>query len=308
MTLCEGAPAVGGGAPGRPRGRRPRGARTRLLPLLALAGLMVQLAGCAAGPTDGSPAGGEPEVLWFAPSSFADVAGPLAAAYEDAARAAGAPVEVTVNLGSSAQLVQQVNSGAAPDVLVTADDQAPGALQRPEAYRRIGTAAENGLVLVVGPDTPLAASAGAEAPAAPPTTELLDWLAEARVALCAPEVPCGRAAQSWTDRQPVEIAADATQESNVRAVLAKVASGQADAGFVYTTDAAAAGDAVAALPLDAPPNRYPVLVRSGEGEDDDGGSGDHAREAFARWLLDEQAQSILTDAGFEPGGPGGVAG
>ncbi|GAA3700472.1 hypothetical protein GCM10022377_12140 [Zhihengliuella alba] len=238
--------------------------------------------------------------MWFAPSSFTDVAGPLAEAYEGAARAAGDPVDVTVNLGSSAQLVQQVNSGAAPDVLVTADEQAPGALESPEEFERIGTAAANGLVLVVGRDTPLAAEAGGAGPAGPPSQELLDWLAGARVAVCAPEVPCGRAAHAWLAGRPGGIVQDATQEANVRAVLAKVSSGQADAGFVYTTDAAAAGDAVAALPLDAPRNRYPVLVPVGP--DHDGGD---AGEDFARWLLAEDAQALLGEASFEPGGQAG---
>ena len=60
---------------------------------------------------------------------------------------------------------------------------------------------------------------------------------------CADDAPCGKVAarRCWT-RHGVT-AEPASLEVDVRAILAKVTSGEADAGLVYATDAVAAGDA-----------------------------------------------------------------
>ncbi|WP_165391907.1 molybdate ABC transporter substrate-binding protein [Zhihengliuella halotolerans] len=239
---------------------------TRAAAALAGAGALALAAtGCAAG---------EAHLVFAAPSSFADVAPKLADAY--AAEHEG--TRPTITLGSSAQLVQQANAGTAPDVLVTADERAPEALTDPGDYEHLGVVAANTLVLVTGD-------------AARAHDDVAAWLPAARVALCAPDVPCGRAADAWLRESGLESAvADASLEANVRQVLSKVSSGQADAGFVYATDAAA-DPSLTAIPLEAEANRYPVLV----------GESDAARD-FGSWLLGDEAQEILTDAGFEPGG------
>lgn len=239
----------------------------RAAALAALSVLALAASGCASA---------EAPVVFAAPSSFADVAPELADAY-----AAGHPgARPTVTLGSSAQLVQQANTGTAPDVLVTADERAPAALADPDAYEHLGIVAANALVLVAGD-------------AAHADDDVAAWLPDARVALCAPDVPCGRAADAWLRGRGLEWAvADASLEANVRQVLTKVSSGQADAGFVYATDAAA-DPSLTAVPLDAEPNRYPVLVSGG----------DAARD-FGAWLLGDEAREILGEAGFAPGGGG----
>ena len=60
---------------------------------------------------------------------------------------------------------------------------------------------------------------------------------------CADEVPCGRVALGLLESNGVT-AEPASLEEDVKSTLEKVTSGEADAGFVYATDAVAAGDAV----------------------------------------------------------------
>ena len=64
------------------------------------------------------------------------------------------------------------------------------------------------------------------------------------VVVCAPEVPCGAAAVKVEDATGVDIS-PVSEEQSVTDVLAKVTSGEADAGLVYVTDVIAAGDDVA---------------------------------------------------------------
>ncbi|MBG6083792.1 molybdate ABC transporter substrate-binding protein [Zhihengliuella flava] len=236
------------------------------------------LAGCA---VDESP------VVFAAPASFTDVAPELIEAYQSTHPG----TEITLTLASSARLVQQVNAGHRADVLVTADVAALEALDPGTGYERLGTVAENGLMLVTSESTAL--PAGVEGAAAEGAdAALAAWLPDITVALCAPDVPCGRAAHAWLqDHEAESIREDASLESNVRQVLTKVSEGQAEAGFVYTTDAAAAPQ-LNAVPLDAPVNEYPVLVPASAAAEAPGAD-------FARWLMTEPAQDLLASAGFE---------
>ncbi|GAA1138203.1 extracellular solute-binding protein [Nesterenkonia lutea] len=81
-------------------------------------------------------------------------------------------------------------------------------------------------------------------------------------------------------------------------VLGKVRSGEADAGLVYSTDvrlAAAEVDAVDIPEAAEFPNRYPaaVLAESAQPE---------AAAAFLEFLLTEDGQRPLREAGFTPAG------
>lgn len=92
-----------------------------------------------------------------------------------------------------------------------------------------------------------------------------------------------------------------SQETDVRSILGKVGLGEADAGFVYATDARTASDRVTAIALPAwaqPPVRYAVaIVRS---------SGSRADAvAFVNRLLSKAGQTKLAAAGFVA--PKGIA-
>lgn len=87
-----------------------------------------------------------------------------------------------------------------------------------------------------------------------------------------------------------------SNEDSVTGVLTKVELGEADAGFVYVTDAEGAGSSVRAVTLPQSAQAvavYPVTpVKASR----------HLAqaEAFARFLLGTQAQAVLQRAGFGP--------
>jgi molybdate transport system substrate-binding protein len=85
-----------------------------------------------------------------------------------------------------------------------------------------------------------------------------------------------------------------SQTTDVTQTVAQIATGQGDAGFVYVTDAKAAGGRVRAieLPPQAKPNTkdYIAIVRSGKNE--------AAAQAFVKKVLSPQGQATLQAAGF----------
>jgi molybdate transport system substrate-binding protein len=87
-----------------------------------------------------------------------------------------------------------------------------------------------------------------------------------------------------------------SNETDVRGVLAKVALGEADAGFVYATDAATARDRVRAfaLPARAQANvRYGICITTPARDD-------NAARAFVERVLRKAGQTKLVAAGFLP--------
>ena len=87
-----------------------------------------------------------------------------------------------------------------------------------------------------------------------------------------------------------------SQETDVRAVTGKVALGQADAGFVYITDARAVSDQVNVIRIPAwaqPRVRYEIAVVSKSTKK-------AAAQAWIRTLLSPKGQAALKAYGFLP--------
>ena len=87
-----------------------------------------------------------------------------------------------------------------------------------------------------------------------------------------------------------------SQETDVRAVTGKVALGQADAGFVYVTDALAVADRVTVIRIPAwaqPRVRYEIAVVSRS-------SKKAAAQAWVKTLLSARGQAALKEYGFLP--------
>ncbi len=83
-------------------------------------------------------------------------------------------------------------------------------------------------------------------------------------------------------------------QSSVTDVLDKVTSGQADAGLVYVTDAAGAGDKVTAVKFaeaSGVVNTYPIAVLSSAPEAD-------LAQEFVDMVAGEAGQQVLKQAGF----------
>ena len=87
-----------------------------------------------------------------------------------------------------------------------------------------------------------------------------------------------------------------SRESDVKAVTGKVALGQADAGFVYVTDARPVSDQVSVIRIPAwaqPRVRYEIAVVSTS-------SRKAAAQAWIKTLLSHKGQAVLKSFGFLP--------
>ena len=87
-----------------------------------------------------------------------------------------------------------------------------------------------------------------------------------------------------------------SQESDVKAVTGKVALGQADAGFVYVTDARAVRDQVTVIRIPAwaqPRVRYEIAVVVELDQK-------AAAQAWVKMLLRQKGQAALKAYGFLP--------
>jgi molybdate transport system substrate-binding protein len=87
-----------------------------------------------------------------------------------------------------------------------------------------------------------------------------------------------------------------SQETDVRAVTGKVALGQADAGFVYVTDARSVNDRVTVIRIPAwaqPRVRYEIAVVSSS-------SRKAAARAWIQRIRSARGQAALREFGFLP--------
>lgn len=192
------------------------------------------------------------------------------------------------NFAASGVLLQQIAQGAPVDVFASADQDTMnrGAEQKlidPASRRDF---AANSLVLV----EPAREAVGLKA--------LQDLAAPGvrRIAVGKPAtVPVGRytrqvleGAGLWGALEPKFVQAD-----SVRQVLDYVSRGEVEAGFVYRTDAAVAGDRVriAFAPAGHTPVTYPVAVVAGSRQQALAGE-------FVRFLATPDAQAVLARHGF----------
>jgi molybdate transport system substrate-binding protein len=159
---------------------------------------------------------------------------------------------VKFSFGGSSTLVAQIQQGAIGDVFASADQ--PNMQKAVDAGLVAGSPyvfAHNRLEIVVEAGNPKH------------ITGLSDLARSGLVVvLCAPVVPCGRYGTQALQKSGVSVR-PASQETDVKAVLSKVALGEADAGLVYVTDVKAAGGAVQGIEIPLGLNvvaDYPVAV------------------------------------------------
>ncbi|WP_415950443.1 molybdate ABC transporter substrate-binding protein [Streptomyces sp. KLOTTS4A1] len=255
--------------------------RRRFAAALATAAVLVPLAGCggAGGSGDGDASGTGLTVL--AASSLTDVFETAGAVYEKAHPG----TTVTFSFAGSQELAAQVKQGAPADVLVTANRKTMDDVMDDVRADTGDPAviARNRLVIAVGKGNPK----GVEGIGDLTRNDL-------RVVLAAPEVPVGRYSRQVLDRQDLAVK-PVSHEPNVRAVLSKVALGEADAGIVYETDLAAAGGKAQGVAVPDAQNAitdYPAAaLRTSRNAE--------AAAEFVKWLGSDEAQKILTDAGFQ---------
>ena len=159
---------------------------------------------------------------------------------------------VKFSFAGSSTLVTQIQQGAPADVFASADQPnmqkiVDGALNQgsPETFAR------NRLEIVVHAGNPKQIAG-------------LSDLSRSGliVVLCAPAVPCGRYGSQALQMAGVTVK-PASLETDVKAVVSKVALGEADAGIVYVTDVKAGGSSVAGVPIPDSQNviaTYPIVT------------------------------------------------
>jgi molybdate transport system substrate-binding protein len=196
------------------------------------------------------------ELNVFAAASLKDSFGQVAREFQSSHPG----IIVRLNFAGSQQLASQIDQGAPADVFASAS---PKDLERVEfdaATRR--DFASNRLVIV--------------APTSGQTIRNLQALETAqRIVLAAPQVPAGgyarttfelaakRLGQPWLSNVRAHVV---SEELDVRAVLAKVVLGEADAGVVYASDAVSAGAKVKVTLIEGryqPKIRYPIAAIKG---------------------------------------------
>lgn len=211
----------------------------------------------------------------YAASSLTDAFTELEAAFE----AANPDYDVRLNLAGSNALQRQILDGAEAEVFAPADTALLAAVIGADAT--VSVYATNTLTLVV----PTESGVGQQVR----SVDDLDRPG-VLVARCAAGVPCGDATEQWLAAGGQQLG-QTSDESNVRAVLSKVRRGEADAGFVYATDARAAADEVTEIPLEpAVETTYGIAAVAA----------DHAgAEAFVAFVTSPTAAAILDELGFQ---------
>jgi molybdate transport system substrate-binding protein len=222
-----------------------------------------------------------------AAASLTDAFRELAAAFERAHPG----LTVELNFAGSQLLRTQIEQGAKMDVFASADLAHAEALAQAGLLGPHRVFARNRLVVAV--------------PAGGGKVRRLEDLAQAgiRVVVAGPSVPAGRytsEALGKLDAGPLgagfrkRVEANVvSQETSVRAVLAKVALGEADAGFVYVTDLAGARNAVA-IEIPKACNviaEYPIGVLRQSAAAADAAS-------FVEYVLSADGQAVLGKHGF----------
>ena len=193
-------------------------------------------------------------------------------------------LDVTFDFQGSQDLVASLAGGDSADVLATANNST---MKTAADQKLVGNQTEfatNVLTLIVPKGNPKK------------ITGLDSSLDGANLVICAPEVPCGEATKKLAEAQGITLN-PVSEEQKVTDVRGKVESGEADAGIVYTTDAAAAKDK--ADKIDIPDggvvNHYPIAPTA-KPENPAGA------QAFIDAVTGKAGQEILAKHGF--GKPG----
>jgi molybdate transport system substrate-binding protein len=202
--------------------------------------------------------------------------------------AANPGATVITNFAASGPLLRQIESGAPVDVFAAADQKT---MDQAAARNLVapGTRADfvqNGLVLIQPADAKLALKGLAD----------LALPGVKRIAIGNPEtVPAGRYAKGALTNAKVweALSAKLVPGESVRQTLDYVARGEADAGFVFATDAKSAGTKVR-VACEVPTTTrvaYPIAVVAA--------SKNPKAKAFVDFVLSPAGQNILQEFGFK---------
>lgn len=251
--------------------------------LFAAGAAVLVLSGCgggAAGSAAAESATPEARTLTVsAAASLTDVFGELESQFE----ADNPGVDVVMNFGSSSDLASQIVNGAPADVFASANLRqmavvADAMLVEGEAEVFV----TNVLQIAVPEGNPRGVAAFADL--TDPALKLV---------VCAPQVPCGAATETIEAATGVTLA-PVSEEPDVRSVLNKVTSGEADAGLVYVTDVLSSADQVDGVDFPESQdalNEYPIAVLADAPQPE-------LAAAFVELVRSPEGAAVFEAAGF----------
>jgi len=189
------------------------------------------------------------------------------------------------SFAGSNMLAAQIQQGLPADVFASANTGLPWQLHRQGLVTRPVVFTSNRLVVVVAHGNPqhIASVGGLEKPGL-------------KIVMAAAGVPVGDYTRKVLKRLGLSDLVDkaVSQETDVREVLAKVVLGEADAGFVYATDAKTVKGKVSLVGI--PSSAQPQVLYAAAAVK----SSSHlqAAKAWVKRLLSKRAQRKLRAAGF----------
>jgi molybdate transport system substrate-binding protein len=201
----------------------------------------------------------------------------------DQLKAKNPGTDYVFNFGSSSTLATQITSGAPADVFASADDV--------NMQMVVDAKLNDGApTVLVGNRLQIAVATG--------NPKQIGGLADLAkpgliVVLAGPTVPAGRYALEALQKAGVTVR-PASQEVDVRAVLNKVALGEADAGIVYVTDVKSAGTRVTGVEI---PEQHQVIARYPIAVVKESKTARLAK-AYVDYLLSDEGQRLLAEFGF----------
>ena len=282
----------------------------RILVVLAVAAIAVAALACTGGSdkktaasspqTQGSSAGKAPvtgRVTVFAAASLTDAFNEIGTAF----RAANPGANVTFNFAGSPTLRTQLDQGAKADIYASADTA------NMNMAVHSGSVTNDGKVFARNTLTVITPSSGT-----PKVTSLADLgKSGVKLVLANAQVPAGSYAHQmlanmerdpayglgWSDKVLRNLA---SEESDVKQVVAKVQLGEADAGVVYGTDVTPSVAPQLKM-IDVPQQfnviaEYPIATVKGAGNA-------AGARAFIEFVLAPAGQAILKKYGFQPVAP-----
>jgi molybdate transport system substrate-binding protein len=193
---------------------------------------------------------------------------------------------IAFNFGSSGALATQIQQGAPADVFASASPDDMASVERAgDIAGQPVIFARNRLEIVVKPGNPLGIHSLADLPKAPV------------VALCVDTAPCGTTAQQALAKAGVTLpSSKVSLGQNVDATLAEVATGDAEAGVVYVTNAKTVGSQGQGVPIATAQNvstSYPIAVVKTTTDPT-------LARAWMAYVLGPTGQSVLRRASFLP--------
>jgi molybdate transport system substrate-binding protein len=192
------------------------------------------------------------------------------------------------SFGGSNQLAAQIQQGAPADVFASANTSLPNQLYAKGLCSKPVVFTRNTLVVVVPRSNP----AGIRS--------VYDLTKQGvKLVVAGPGVPVGSYTLQVLKNMNLSAAVQknvVSQETDVREVLSKVALGEADAGFVYSTDAKTVSTRVKTIKVPAwaqPKVQYGICVIGTSAHKADA-------QAFVKRVLSRAGQAKLLAAGFLP--------